>query len=157
MTPSGFTYGNVRRQIFCNETSRPRVARHGERAKESQVKNDVRRSVNSLTKPTSRISTPFARVRRELCPHPPSPPHRHPFSLSPRDGERGKKGPREKWRRFVSRICAEPFSPRSFTRNDKSGVALRVLHPPLVPRPFPYRADPPLPLLACTQNYRDRT
>lgn len=71
-----------------------------------------------------------------------------------RNGERSKKGPG----RNGGALCPE-FVPRrspfSFTRDDKSGVALTLYPSSHPPRPFPYR--PAASILAYTQNYRDRT
>lgn len=71
-----------------------------------------------------------------------------------RNGERSKKGPG----RNGGALCPEfvPHrSPFSFTRDDKSGVALTLYPSSHPPRPFPYR--PVVSILAYTQNYRDRT
>jgi len=79
-----------------------------------------------------------------------------PFSPSSyvRNGERSKKGPG----RNGGALCPE-FVPRrspcSFTRYDKSRVALTLYLSSHPPRPFPYR--PAASILAYTQNYRDRT
>lgn len=71
-----------------------------------------------------------------------------------RNGERSKKGPG----RNGGALCPE-FVPRrspfSFTRDDKSGVALTLYPSSHPPWPFPYR--PAASILAYTQNYRDRT
>lgn len=110
-------------------------------------------SLSSVFLPIYLLQPPLLRLQENssLC-------SQHFLSPRPyeRNGERSKKG----LGRNGGALCPE-FVPRrspcSFTRDDKSGVALTLYphpssHPP---RPFSYR--PAASILAYTQNYRDRT